>query len=85
MHELRPFKYNNTCGLCDNIQEKDKMGIIRLKKFFVIHEKVIDVFHQIFYIPTIEKLSFYIYHVRIIGSMEFGNTKIYLFMIMHQK
>ena len=44
------------------------------KKCFVIHEEVIDIFHDKMYIPTIEKLSFHIAHVRIIGSMEYGNT-----------
>ena len=40
-----------------------------VNKFFVIHEEVIDVFHNKVYIPTIEKFSFYITHVRILGSM----------------
>ena len=30
--------------------------------------------HDKFYIPTIEKLSFHLAHVRIIGSMECGKT-----------
>ena len=45
------------------------------KKRFVINEEEIDVFHNIFYIPKIEKLSFHISHVRIIGSMECGKTR----------
>ena len=26
IHRLIPFKYNNTCDLCDTIQDKDKRG-----------------------------------------------------------
>ena len=40
-----------------------------------IHEGVIDVFREKNYIPAIEKLSFHISHVMIIGSMEYGKTK----------
>ena len=46
-----------------------------MKKPFVIHEGDIDGFHDIVYIPTIEKLSFHISHVRIIGSMECRKTR----------
>ena len=41
------------------------------------HEEVIDVFHDNFYMTTIEKLSFYLVHVRIIGSMECGKNRNY--------
>ena len=44
-------------------------------KCFVFHEEVIDVFHNKFYIPTREKLSFFLSHVSIIGSMECGRTR----------
>ena len=40
-----------------------------MAKCFVLHEEVIDAFHDRFYIPTTEKLSFHISHVMIIGSM----------------
>ena len=33
-----------------------------VKKCFVLHKEVIDVFHENIYIPTIEKLSFNIDH-----------------------
>ena len=72
---LIPFKYKNTCVLCYNILEKDNKGGIMVKKHFVIHEEVIDVFHEKSYIPKIEKLSFYLTHVKILGSMEYGNTR----------
>ena len=45
-----------------------------VKKCFAINEEVVDVFHENIYIPTIEKLSFYLAHIRILGSMECGNT-----------
>ena len=39
-------------------EDKDKTGKILVKKHFVIHEEVIDVFHDKFYIPTIEHFHF---------------------------
>ena len=60
---LRPFIHKNMCELCDIIPDKDKKGIIMVKKCFVLHEEVIDVSHEIFYIPTIEKLSFHLAHI----------------------
>ena len=69
IYGLRPFKYNNTCEFCDNILDNDKKFILMVKKCSVLHEEVIDVFHKIYYIPTIEQSSFHLAHVRIIGSM----------------
>ena len=46
-----------------------------LKKCFVICDQFKDVFNEKFYIPAIEKLSFNLAHVRIIGSMECGKTR----------
>ena len=46
IHGLRPFKYNDTYELCDNIIDKDKKVILMVKKYFVIHEEVIDAFHE---------------------------------------
>ena len=46
-----------------------------MKKCFVLHEEVIDVFIGNFYIPTIEKLSFRLARVRILGLMECGKTR----------
>ena len=75
LHVLRTLKYKNTCELCDNIIDEEKTEIIMVKISFVIHEEVIDVINEKINITTIEKLSFHIAHVRIIGSMEFGNTR----------
>ena len=50
-----------------------------MKKCFVLHGEVIDVFHEKHYIPTIKKISFHIDHVRILGSMECGKTRNYCF------
>ena len=38
-----------------------------MRKLYIFHENII--------IPTIEKLSFYLAHFRILGSMECGNTR----------
>ena len=48
---------------------------------FVFHKEFIDVFHEFFYIPTIEKLSFHLAYVRILGSMEYVKTRNYLFRV----
>ena len=74
IHRLRPFKYKNTCELCDIIQDKYKRVRMISKKCFVLHEEVIYVFHEKNYIPTIEKLSFNLAHVSILGSTECGKT-----------
>ena len=39
------------------------------KKSFVFYEKYIDVFHNEFYSPTIEKLSFNLARDMVIGSI----------------
>ena len=75
MHELRPFQYNNTCNLCSNIQD------IRIEKqlwksnVFLLTRKLSMSFMKLFHIPTIEKLSFHIAHVRILGLMEYRKTR----------
>ena len=38
----------NRCGLCDNIQDKDKTLLIMAKECSVIYEEVVDVFHETF-------------------------------------
>ena len=53
---IRPFIYKNTCELCYNIQDKYNRGRIMVKKTFVLSKEVMDVFHDKFYITTIEKL-----------------------------
>ena len=53
----------------DIIPDKDKKVRIMAKKCFVLREEVIDVFRVFLYIPKIEKLSFHLTHVRIIGPM----------------
>ena len=52
-------------------EESKKYG----RENFVLHEEVIDVFHNKLYTTTIEKLSFHLACVRILGSMECGNTR----------
>ena len=73
------------CDLCDIIIYEDKRGRITVKKCFVLHGEVIDVFHEKNYIPTIEKLLFHIAHVRIIGSMECVKTRNYCFRVNASK
>ena len=51
-----------------------RMGKLWQRNFFP-HKEVIDAFHDKCYITTIKKLSFNLAYVRIIGSMECGNTR----------
>ena len=74
MQGLRPFKYKNTCDLCDKIFDKDNRGRITANKYSDICEKVIYVFHEKCYIPTIETPSFYLDYFSIISSMECWKT-----------
>ena len=75
IQELTPFKYKNACELCDNILYKENIGRLMVNNYCVLCEEVIDVFHNKFYIPTIEKLSFRLAHVRVLGSMGYGRTR----------
>ena len=75
IYGLRQFKYNNIRKLCDLTQDKYKIREIIVKKSFVLCEEFIDVFHNKFYIPTIEQLSSYIFYVSIIGSVSCGKTR----------
>ena len=45
-----------------------------VKKCFVLHEEVIDAFHEKYYIPTIEFSLFHLDQARILSSMECGKT-----------
>ena len=63
------------CKLCDKILDKYKRGKRMGKKWFVLHEEVIDIFHENFHIPKIEKRSFHLSRIKIIGSMEDGKTR----------
>ena len=69
IHSLRKFEYKNTCELYDNILDKDRKFRLMVKKCFILHEEVIDIFHEKYYIPTIQKMSFHIVNVRIFFSM----------------
>ena len=57
------------------MQNKYKRGILMAKKCFVLYDEVIDVFHEKIYIITIEKVSFHIANVSIVGSMECVKTR----------
>ena len=45
IHGLTPFKYNNTCEICDNILDKENRRRMIVMNFF-LHEEVIDVFRE---------------------------------------
>ena len=75
IHRLKSFKYKNKCYICENIIDKDKRVIITTERCFVHNEEVLDAFNDFFYILTIEKLSFHIYCVRILGSIEYEKTR----------
>ena len=83
IHILRPFKYNNTCELCDNILDKYKKRIIMVRKYFVTHEEVIYVFHEKYFITKIEKKKFNLSCVRILGAMECKNINFFP-VVIHQ-
>ena len=65
----------STYELCERKPDKIKIWKIQVKKSFVLHEDVIDTFHNNLYIPTIEKSSFHLACVKNIGWMKRGKTK----------
>ena len=54
-------------------------------KGFVLHEKVINVFHNKFYIPAIYFCSFNLCNVRILASSECGKLEMILSMKIDRK
>ena len=44
------------CELCDIIPDTGKEVRIKANKCFVLHEEVIDIFHEKRFIPTIKKI-----------------------------
>ena len=76
------------CDWCYTIQKKDKRVKIMLKKVFVLHNKVIDVFRKKNYILTKEHYPF-IFLVLVllvqcnVGRLEhivYGNIIIYIYI-----
>ena len=64
-----------TCEFCERILYKHNRGGNQVKRFFVLHEEVIDYFNRYVFIPTIEEFSFNLSHVIFLGSMECGDTR----------
>ena len=56
-----------------------------LEETIGLYEKVIDIFHNKFYIITIEIFSFHLAHLRIIGSIEYGIHQNYYFRVNSEK
>ena len=57
------------------IEHKTNIRVVNYSEdFFGLNEEVIDVFHNTFYIPTIENWKFNIAHIRILDSTEYGRT-----------
>ena len=54
IQKFRPFKCKNKYELYDKKLDNGKSELIVVKKCFVLHKEVIDVFNDIFYIPTIQ-------------------------------
>ena len=79
IHRLRPFKYKNTCELCDKIIYKDKKGRIMVKKCFALHKEVIDVFLEKKIESHYITIQFNLARVRILDSIECGKTINYCF------
>ena len=73
------------CELYDIILETYNKGRIMVKKCFVLNEEVINVFYEFYYIPTIEKKSFHLAHVRILVLMEMGRLEMICSALMNQK
>ena len=68
IHGLIPFKYKNTCDLCDNIPDKYKKGRLMVNKVLFIVRKLYMSFMKKLHSHN-RKMSFHIDHVRILCSI----------------
>ena len=82
-HGLIPFKYKNTCELCDKIQDTNKIVIIMVNYCSVFHDEVFDVFHKN-YIPTINFFHLILILSGLLVQWNAGILKIIILMIMYQ-
>ena len=85
IYGLRPFKYNNTCELCDKILNRDKRGIIMVNKYFALHEEDMDVFHDKLYIPTIEKCHLVFLMSGFLAQWNVRRIEVIVSVTMYQK
>ena len=85
IHELIPFKYNNTHDLCDKLQDKDRRGNITVKKCFVLQKEVIDVIHDKKIVPPNKNSLFILPMLQFLVQWNMGGLEIIFFMIMYQK
>ena len=61
--------------MCEQESLPDKSTKIYTRKELVMAETTIFDFHTSFYIPAIQKLSFHIPHVRILGKNHCGEMR----------
>ena len=72
------------CELCDIIPDKYKRGRIMLKKFFVLHEEVIDVFAKNKIFPQYKNFYFILLVSVFLVQWNVGRLKIVVSEIMHK-
>ena len=75
----------NTCELCVKILDKYKKGILMVKQCFVLHEEVIDVFHENYYIFTIENCHLIFLVSGFLFQWNVERLEMIVFTLMHQK
>ena len=71
-HGRISLEYKNMCYMCKQESLPDTSTKIYTRKELVMMETKISDFHTSFYIPAIQKMSFNLPHVRILGTNHCG-------------
>ena len=85
IHGLRPFKYKNTCELCNNILDKDNKCRLTAKKCFVLNEEVIDVFHEKITFPQYKNCHFILLMKGLLVQWNVEGIEMIVSALMNQK
>ena len=75
-HGRIPLKDNKICYICKHESSSDKSTKIYTRKELVMTETTISDFRTSFYIPAIQKLTFHLPHVCILGTHHCGEMQL---------
>ena len=76
---------NSMCELCGIITDKHKKGRTMVKKCFVIHEEVVDIFHEIFIFQQWKNFHLILLISGLLVQGNVGRLEIIFSALMHQK
>ena len=85
IYELVPFIHKITCKLFDVIPGKYKKGRIIVKKCFVLHEEVVEVFTNMFIFPQLKNFHFILLMSGFLVQWNMGRIEMIVSALMHPK